>query len=194
MNDWLELELAHHLGPTKAPDALWERVSGTLGTSPMVRMERPQRGYWLPVAAIVAVTIGLGAMWMYAKGQDPASDLQRLAWLELQASEPLDLSSSDPHEIADWARREAGVGLFLDPSNSTHLTGGRIIRYRGQRIAAVSYQVEGRAATMLVAHASAGRNTSHGRGAWQSGGQSYALAFSDAGRVEAACLICHSSL
>ncbi len=195
MSDWLELELAHHLAPTEAPDALWQRVSGAIMAAQVARPRRPShRPLWLPVAAIVMVMVGAGAMWMFAKGQEPALNLGHLAALDLDAREPLDLTSSDPREITEWVRREAAVGLPLAPSASAHLLGARIIRHRGQRIAAVAYQIDGRSATLLVAHASNTRNTPHGRLSWQAGGQSYALAFSEAGRADAACLICHSSL
>ena len=188
--DWLELELAHHLAATQAPDDLWQRVSNSNRT-PGIR--RPRRPVWLPIAAIVAVMVGAGAMWMFAKGQEPVLDLQPLAALVLYSHEPLELNSSDPREIRDWARREAGIGLSLTPASAAHLSGGRIIRYRGRRVAAVAYQVNGREATLLVAHAG-NATTPPGRQSWQSGGQSYAVAFADSVQADSACLICHSSL
>jgi hypothetical protein len=191
MSDWLELELAHQLAPTEAPDALWHRVSGAIQSRPTPPRRRP---VWLPVAAIVAVMVGTGAMWMSAKGREPVFDLQHLAALDLDAREPLDLNSSEPREIAEWAKREAGVSVSLRPAASAHLLGARIVRHRGRPIAAISYEVDGRAAKLLVAHAASNGSTPHGRPSWQTAGQSYALAFAETSRAEAACLICHSSL
>ena len=91
MSEWLELELAHHLAPTEAPDALWQRVSGAIIAAQVTRPHRPShRPLWLPIAAIVMVMVGTGAMWMFAKGQEPALDLGHLAALDLDAREPLD--------------------------------------------------------------------------------------------------------
>jgi len=187
MSDWLELELAHHLAPAEAPDILWERVNRA-AAAPLVT--RPQRPAWLPIAAILTIMVGAGAMWMFAKAA--TFDLQHLA--ALKADGPMDLNSSDPREITEWARRQAGIDLSLSPSPSVCLKGARIIRDQGRQIAAISYQVEGRSASLLVAHASNSRNTPHGRSAWQTGREMYALAISETGRAEAACLICHSSL
>src|ERR1043165_8497890 len=63
MPDWLDLELAHRLGPTKAPDELWDRVMA--GPRPL----RRQRSW--PVAATLTITALAGVMWMTAKGQTP---------------------------------------------------------------------------------------------------------------------------
>jgi hypothetical protein len=187
MSDWLDLELSHHLAPTAAPDQLWDRLQ---------RMPPPRpKPRWPAAAAIIAtVVVAAGTLWMVAKGQEPAVNLRLLAAQELTASATLDIRSSDPREIVAWARREAGVELALAPAASVELTGARIVRQRGECIAAVSYRVDGREAAMLVARASVSAESPHRSMAWQSGRQSYALASADASHADAACRICHSTL
>ena len=67
MPDWLELELAERLAPTEAPDALWAAIERGR-TKPPTRAPRPK---W-PLAAIVTIMVAAGALWMVAKGQEPA--------------------------------------------------------------------------------------------------------------------------
>src|SRR6185503_20658686 len=130
MSDWLELELAHHLSATKAPDDLWDALQK--GHPATRRIQRPK---W-PIAAIVTLMVAMGAMWMVAKGQHPSRDLRELAKQQLDA--PLDFHSSDPGEIAAWTRKRAGVELSLKPAPSAELLGARVIYDRGDCIAAVS--------------------------------------------------------
>src|SRR5262245_63667229 len=186
MSDWLDLELAHHLAPTSAPDQLWDRLQ---------RMPPPRPKPRWPVAAIIATgMVAAGTLWMVAKGQEPAADLRLLAADELIAPGPLDIRSQDAREITAWARREAGVEIALSPATSVELVGARIVRHRGECVAAVSYRVGGREAALLVARAPVRTADSHGRMSWQSGKQSYALASADATHGDVACRICHSTL
>jgi hypothetical protein len=187
MSDWLDLELSHHLSATAAPDQLWERIVTTPPPRPKPR--------WPAAAAIIAtVVVAAGTLWMVAKGQEPAIDLHLLAAQQLGVQGPLDIQSSNPVEIAAWARREAGVEVNLSPGGSVALAGARIVRQRGECAAAISYRVDGREAALLVARASVPSGGAHGGMAWQSGRQSYALASADASHADAACRICHSSL
>lgn len=177
MPDWLELELAHRLAPAKAPNDLWERVQ----TGGPRRPVRPpvRRRVW-PVAAIVTVMIAAGAMWMVAKGQGHVPDLAHLASMELNAGEPLDLQSGDPADVRAWAKRSAGVDLKITPASCVELRGARLIRHRGERMAAVAYAVDGRPAALLIASTFLKGNTPHA---------GMAIAGADS-----ACRICHSSL
>jgi hypothetical protein len=191
MSDWLELDLAHQLAPVKAPDELWQRVEGAIQTAPAGPGNRSK---WLPIAAILMVMAGASAMWMFAKAPEPFLDLQHLAALDLDNQERLDLRSSNPGEIAEWARREAGVELAIAPSPSTRLIGGRILRQRDCKIASIAYQVNGQSARLLVAHVSHTPTGAHGGPTWQAAGQSYALVMAPGGRAEGACRICHNDL
>lgn len=180
MSDWLDLELAHHLAPTGAPDQLWERLQ-------QGRPAPRPRTKW-PVAAVIAtLTVAAGTLWMVAHGQERAADLRLLASRELASHPTLDLHSHDPREIAAWARREAGVDLALSPAASVELTGARVVRHRGECVAAVSYKVDGRDAALLVARAAVAPGEAHA-------GMSLAVAFDDAAHADAACRICHSNL
>jgi hypothetical protein len=65
MRDWLELELAEHLAPVKAPDELWRRVSNAR-PAPVALLPMRQRA--LPIAAVVTLILA-GALWFMARGE-----------------------------------------------------------------------------------------------------------------------------
>jgi len=171
MADWLELELAHQLAPAKAPDELWERVQRG-------RLRQPERKPVWPIAAIVTMMIAAGAMWMAAKGEQPSLDLERLAKLQLESVQPLDLASHDEGEIRAWAKRSADLEVRIASSPGVQVVGARVLRERGERMVAVSYQVDGRPAALIVARAALKGNTPHA---------GMAMAGADG-----SCLICHS--
>ena len=179
MPDWLELELAERLAPTEAPDALWTAVERGRATPPM-RAPRPK---W-PVAAIVTIMVAAGALWMVAKGQEPALDLHRLAALETNAAETLGLRSSDPAEVAAWLQKESGVKVRLSPATGIHLVGAKVVGQRGASVAVVSFTVKERPQALLLARGAA---PSHA-------GVEWALAGVGTSDHELACLLCHSSL
>jgi hypothetical protein len=198
MADWLELELAEELRPVAAPDELWERIRAADGRQ-VVRAAggREDGTMWAmwPIAAIVTLAVAAATLWLVAKGQGPALDLRQLAIVELRGHGQMELASSDPSEINEWMRREAGVELALPARSSAHLTGARVIQRSGVRVGAVSYRVGGDTAVLLVAPAAMpASDAGHGHAAWQSHGQSYALASSSTEHSEAACLLCHASL
>ncbi|HEY2017412.1 MAG TPA: hypothetical protein VGH38_28095 [Bryobacteraceae bacterium] len=196
MSEWLELELAEQLAPVAAPDDLWDRVEGAIGrpaavaASVAIRRELPR---W-PIAAIVTLMVAAATLWLAAKGQEPAPNLAQLAQEELLDRAPLDLRSSDPGEIGAWMRQHAGVSVSLPTTGKAHLSGVRLIRKGGTRIAAVEYAVGSDAATLLVARVGSAPSAPHGLSSWSSGGQCYALACSNRERPETACLLCHASL
>jgi hypothetical protein len=211
MPDWLELELAEELRPTAAPDELWERIRNAAGNEeftavihgvPSGPVSRPihgretARALWAawPIAAIVTLMIAAATLWLVAKGQEPAFDLEQLAIQELRNPVPLELRCSDPAQINDWMRRQAGVELTIPARTGARLTGARVIQKGGARIAAVTYRVGDDAATLLVARAAPSADLGHGHSQWQARGQTYALASSNPGRPEAACLLCHTAL
>jgi hypothetical protein len=207
MSDWLELELAEELRPTAAPDELWERIRSATGTEefaaaarnrplrPAHRREMPRASWasW-PIAAIVTLMIAAATLWLVAKGQEPALDLQQLAIQELRNPVPLELRCSDAAQINDWMRRQAGVELAIPERTGARLAGARVIRKGRARIAAVTYRVGDDTATLLVARATPSADFGHGHSQWQARGQSYALASSNPDRREAACLLCHTTL
>jgi len=64
MRDWLELELAEHLAPVKAPDDLWRRVAAAQAAPPAARLRLNP----LPIAAVVTLILA-GALWFMARGE-----------------------------------------------------------------------------------------------------------------------------
>jgi hypothetical protein len=143
MSDWLERKLARELAPVAAPDILRIR----LGFAPAKRWEFPRVA--LAVAAAVVMIIAGG----YAASRTAALDLRQLAARELRGTETVEFASTDPVAIAAWLRREAGVDVPLRPADGVHLTGARLIRRYGVRVAAISLQVNAGKATVLIAHA-----------------------------------------
>lgn len=69
MPDWLDLELSHQLRPTEAPPELWPHVAHALPASPTVNHRRSIRH--LPIAAILTLALGAGALWMIARAEQP---------------------------------------------------------------------------------------------------------------------------
>jgi hypothetical protein len=138
--------------------------------------------------------IAAATLWLVAKGQEPALDLRQLAIQELRDPAPLDLQSSDPVQINDFLRRQAGVERCIPEQTGARLTGARVIRKGGVRVAAVTYRVGEDTATLMVARDGQSGDLGHGDQHWQAQGQSYALASSNADRPEAACILCHAAL
>ena len=135
--------------------------------------------------------VGAGAMRRSPRARSPPPISKYLARLKPGARGPL-ITVVTGVKLGSGQKKESGTGapLTLPLCTWWEVNGC----HREQRIVAIAYQVEGRNASLLVAHAASTTNTPHGRLAWQAGGQSYALASSAAGSAEAACLICHNSL
>lgn len=186
MPEWLELELAHRLAPTAAPDGLWERIQG--GAREPRPVVRPMARW--PIAAILTLMAAAATLWLAARGEEPTLDLDRLAAEQLHNGGPLDLRSNDPAEIARWTRQHAGVAVWLPAGTPVRLAGARIIR---RHVAAVEYCVGSDSAVLLVAQ-SDGACAVHGRLSWRSGDQLYALASTNWQHPEAACVLCHAKI
>src|SRR5437879_3640905 len=108
MSEWLDLELSHHLAPVTAPDALWDRVISAAPVSQQSgdcaglaacgaawqaarrlptaangrlsigrRLDNLPHAAW-PIAAILTLAAAAGALWLVAKGAEPALDLHQL--------------------------------------------------------------------------------------------------------------------
>jgi hypothetical protein len=188
MSDWLELQLAHELGPVEAPEGLWGRVQAG-------RRPAPRNRWWiarLPVLASVALVVTAGLLWSAWR----QAGLEQLAASELSRSVRLDLRSSDASEIGAWLRREAGVDVEIPVSTRTRLTGARVIQQRGALIGEVTYTVGKDSAVLLVARAGGafGAPARHGGASWQKERQVYAVASSAFGSPPAACVLCHANL
>jgi hypothetical protein len=166
----MDLQLAHHLAPAKAPDELWLRVSG--------RKPAPHRAphmRWLvPAAAIAACVAALLAT-------PRPIDLQHLAAAELRSGK-VEFASADPSAISAWLRREAGVNASLRNQNGVRLVGARVVRHG---VGAVSCRIDGQDGAVLIA-------LGHERSACKMPGHTVAVAATTPDRAEALCRMCHS--
>ena len=202
-NSMLETVLAKHMGPEKAPDALWGRIQNprsqarTNATPIWVR--------WAPIAATLMLVAG-GAWWVGNLDQRPTTpESMAVAALE-NGSEPLALETSDTAEIRRWVKANSGIDIPLPPKHDS------VIQVIGARMmdgpnpmAEVSYQVGEYRAALLVAKDPTGRKSypTHGLrpsdplekahvSSWSMRGQSYTLASNARGdEFERACLLCH---
>ncbi len=189
MPDWLEIELAEALRPAEAPPELWDRVWAPRW------QPRPGSSVWTvwPVAAAIALAVLAGAAW-FASGKEVPADLRLLAVAQLRDTTPLDFRSSDPAEVSRWLHRHTGADVRLPAAGAARVLGTRLVRMGSTAIGAVVYRVGDREATLLVAKGGRAADTPHGRFSWQARGVSFALACSDEGHPEAACLLCHAKL
>jgi hypothetical protein len=200
MSDWLELELAHRLGPVEAPESLWERVESARRARPEIRrpVAVPRVSLWTawPVAAMATLALAAGALWL-ADVREPALDIRQLAESQSRQPAALGLRSHDPGEIRAWLRRHTGVDVPLPAATAVRLEGARVVRHGTQRVAAVEYRVGKDMVTLLVARADPGCPLPPHGGravAWQARDQVYALACSNPERVDQACQLCHSTM
>jgi hypothetical protein len=143
MSEWLERELARELAPVEAPGMLGVR----LGLAQARRWECPRAA--LAVAAAVVLAIGGG----YAGGRMAGLDPGQLAARGVRGTETIEFASTDPVAVAAWLRREAGVEVPLPAGAGVRVTGARVIRRHGERVPAITLQVNAGTATVVVAHA-----------------------------------------
>ena len=197
---WLEMELARHLSPVAAPEALWNHVQAQAYS----RRESSMRWGWWAVAATVLLIMGVA--WQINPADGPAGVMEKLAEQELRTgSARLDFRSDDPMEIRTWLNAKANIDIELpgERSGPVRLLGARLIPFEGASIAAVCYTVDNRPATLVVSKkrgvASTTGKHSFSRvesagGArlftWSMREQVYTIA-SAAKDPQAACLLCH---
>lgn len=87
MSDWLKNELSRHLGPVRAPEALWDRIqNGRQAAS----LPRAHVARWA-VAAAVTVATAIGSYWL-------PSPALRSNVVVLAASSQPDLRQDNPTE------------------------------------------------------------------------------------------------
>ncbi|HLK50380.1 MAG TPA: hypothetical protein VKT49_19705 [Bryobacteraceae bacterium] len=101
MSDWWKDELARHLGPVRAPDALWERIQNGRQAE---RLPRRQWARWA-IAAVVALAAVIGTNWL------PSPDL-RADVVVLAASHQPDPRADDPSEWGLRCAPPAGPSAF----------------------------------------------------------------------------------
>jgi len=186
MSDWLELELAHRLPPAEAPEELWQRVAQASACRVETRLHRGSRVLngtrraW-PIAVMALLTLTCAAFWLANVREAAATRI----------------ASHDPRAIRLWLRQHSGLDVPLPDNTTVRLTGARVLRRGGERIAAVEYRAGRDRVTLLVARADPRYPLPpHGTrvSAWQARDQVYTLAGSGPDRMEAACQLCHANL
>jgi hypothetical protein len=126
MSDWIDLQLAHSMGPVKAPDDLWARIDAA---SALPRRSNVSR--WVIAAACAA-----GVMALFARPIYEARDVRP------------EFASSDPAAIQRWLAHEAGVEVRLRPAPGVCIKSARVVK---KGVAAVSYEADGAPATAIIA-------------------------------------------
>jgi len=190
---WLERELARQLAPVIAPASLWSRIEEPL------RFRRTNSLRWIAWPAVALATLILCA-----------GLLRRI-----DQARNFDFQSRDFGAIRSWVKTQADIDIDLPEGTLTEnapirLSGVRLIRVNGLRVAAIEYRIGNNAATLFV---SGKRSVQAGNAAapkhlfsevesagkarrvsWNMGSQSYTIAFSGAGDTHAACLLCHANV
>ena len=202
MNDaapWLERELTRQLAPVTAPASLWSRI------------ERPQpraslRWVAWPAVAIVTLIACAGLLRRIDQASDfefRSNDFSTVrAWVKAQADIDIDLPGDLPTFRAT-VRATAETAPI-------RVSGARLIRVKGVRVAAIDYRVGVDSATLFVS----GRRSTPGENSvaprhvfsgmessgktrlvsWNRRNQSYTIAFSGVGDTRGACLVCHANM
>jgi hypothetical protein len=115
----------------------------------------------------------------------------------------IDFRSADPAEIAAWVKTESNIALHLPSENgAVRLLGARMIARGEMPIAAITYEVGGARASLLVSQTPPGNHAARPKHAfatsdnarnvisWSMGQQTYTLACT-AKDPQVACQLCH---
>jgi anti-sigma factor (TIGR02949 family) len=162
------------LGGVQAPSSLRDRIRGALDAAPEPEPEAPEpsRGIrfrsWrsmrprhaMPVAlaaAALMALVGTGVLPGHEGGQSQVQTAHTSPMLEdvvrLHSSElPADVEGQRPEEVARYFRKK--LHFRVRPAEfarrDVQLQGGRVSNVRGQRAAALYYDVRGRRVTVVV--------------------------------------------
>lgn len=208
----------------RAPEALHASIARLALGAPRPRSARPRAALW---AAAALVPLVLGLFWLRGGARafgTPSGDTPGVEFVA-QATDahlrvtrgqlPLEVQSARPDEVARWFEGRVPFHLALPEhprgSGLTRLVGGRLVAFRGDYAAYLTYRQEGdRPVSLLVASATqvqptggrvvrSGKLTFHVAShaglsviTWTDRGLTYALV-SDAGeRGGRSCLVCHA--
>ncbi len=190
---WLEAQILRQMAQVKAPDTLWKRIE----TERRARRATPRTGWmlWPAVATILLFASG-DLLWEIDKAR---GDVIRLSDREIAG-----LTSEDPAEISGWVKAKADMDVDLSCCHNpeVRLFGVRLLRVKDEIVAAISYQMHGKSATLLVSKKGVAirrtePNPPGGRlVSWNSRDRSFAIAWPHANEVSeagnaASCLRCH---
>jgi hypothetical protein len=203
MKEQFEPELRRHLGPVKAPDALWDRVRSAEVSSVHVgksNVVKPRGMAWqLAAAGVAVVLIAAGiTVWL-----NRALTGEELAVRALnRPTEQLEFRTEDLTEVRAWVKSGTGLDVPLPAHTSptVHMIGAHVNR-AGVPAAEIAYRVGGVDATLVVTkagpsgdgrHAFVKSGSFHGANfqSWTMRGQMYTIAAKDARQ---GCLLCHST-
>ncbi|MFU8802499.1 MAG: anti-sigma factor family protein [Bradymonadaceae bacterium] len=148
------------LSVSRAPEQLRLRIVEQLeglerdGDARGFRM-RMVRTAWVagPIAAMVALVVMLPEFTIASaeSGQLPVIE-QTVDWH--QGNYPLEVTASDPAEVARWFRGKVDFSVRLPhfPEGRANLLGGRIAHVQDRRAAFVLYEVDGAKLSVLLFH------------------------------------------
>ncbi len=204
--DWHEPELNRHLGPVKAPDDLWDRISLTKNQgAEAISFERarPARRVqtalaWAAAAALAVVAVAGIGTWRNRSLSSEERAVRALA----RAPEQVEFRSGDLAEIRNWVKESSGLEIPLRglPAGNVQLIGASLTR-SGAPTAEISYRVGGMEAALVISkmaeggdgkHAFVKSGSYHGSNfqSWTMRGEMFTIAAADA-RV--GCMLCHST-
>jgi len=185
---WLEAQLLRDIAQVKAPDTLWANIRA----EQRARQAPVRRGWMLwPAVAMVLLLASGDLLWEFGKA--------RGSLIRLSDHEVARLASDNPTEIRAWVKTKTDmdVDLACGQAGRVRLSGVRLLRVKGELVAAISYQSEGKPATLLVSKKGMVFRRMEPQSpdsrlvSWTGRDRSFAIAWQHAGDVEASCLRCH---
>jgi len=207
---WLEAELRRQFAPVAAPAALWDVVN-----SPRPRRRTAFAWALWPVVAVSALLVFVVVLRPPAtipKNNERPTERELVGMLE--NSKGLDFHSDDPAEIHDWVKSATNINVYLPARQTTveggpvRLLGARLVRLRGEPVAAIEYRTGDDMATLFVSsgpsadgHMEASKHLFSRVQAsgdwrlfsWNMRQSNYAIAFSATSDAHGACLLCHAN-
>ncbi|MCI0655763.1 MAG: anti-sigma factor, partial [Acidobacteria bacterium] len=138
----LEQALAKELArPQPGDDALWKRS-----------LDRIQnRGRWRRAALVSGGIAAAAVLVLLLLGGDGlASDLRKDYRKHAQGGSPLELSSRNPREVAEFFKDRMGLSVPVPVPVGWELVGGRKCALRGIPTAFILYRLQGRDVTAYV--------------------------------------------
>ncbi len=202
---------------TRSP--LWLRWHQDGPTVPPSRiMDRPSTK-WVVFAALLLIVPSV-SLWRSAMHRIGTTDYIEAAVAThrgyLNGELPLEIRSQSPADVIAWFSGKLPFHLQLpslqvagDETAAYHLSGARLVNYRGTYAALVSYQLQRSTISLVVTSSSlaiaAGCDQAHSDGltfhycvqagfnvvTWTNHGLTYALVSSQHGSAQQSCLVCH---
>jgi anti-sigma factor RsiW len=171
------------------------------------------------VAAMLLIVFGVG-LWRKATHRIGTTDYIEVAVAThrsyLNGELPLEIRSQSPADVISWFSGKLPFHLQLpslqvagDETSAYHLSGARLVNYRGTYAALISYQLQHNTISLVVTSSSlataTGCDQAHSGGlifhycvqsgfnvvTWTNHELTYALVSSQHGSTQQSCLVCH---